>query len=135
MWGALIFLLMFLVIDPATRDFIVAGLEQARLRVAVEAPISYFLLVVLGGSATISALIMALWPKPESERQHHRVIHRYFGAAECDLRPLARRTGAKTRLMLDCARFVWPLSLPSVAGRKRDRALAGFAGLKRLLGV
>src|SRR5215467_12706413 len=82
MWGALIFLLLFLVIDPTTRDIILAGVEQTRLQLAVEAPLSYFLAVVLMGSAAISALIMAFRPHTEKDRRVHHVVRHYQGAAQ-----------------------------------------------------
>jgi hypothetical protein len=85
MWGALIFLMFFLAIAPSTRDVILAMLEQARLRVAVEAPLSYFLLVILGGSALVSFLIMRFWPRAQESRAPVCVVRRYQGQAAADL--------------------------------------------------
>jgi hypothetical protein len=123
MWGALIFLLLFLVIDPATRDIILAGVEQARLNLAVEAPLSYFLGIVLAGSALISALIMAFWPRSENERRVRHVVRRYQGAAQNE-----------SRLPVHPSRYLWAFSSPAV-WFKRMRAVASFACLKRLLGA
>ncbi len=85
MWGALTFLLLFLVIDPTTREAILSGLEDARLQLAVEAPLPYFLLVIVVGSALVSALIMKFWPKTEDKTRRIQVLHRYQGQAASDL--------------------------------------------------
>lgn len=90
MWGAFIFLAFFLVIAPSSRDAILAMVEQARLQVAVEAPLSYFLLIVLGGSALVSALIMKFWPRAEENRTAVRVVRLYRGQAEVDFTPASR---------------------------------------------
>ncbi len=79
MWGALVFLIVFVLIDGSTRDAILSALEQAQLQLAVEAPLPYFLLLVLGGSAFFSALIMALWPRAESRTRRVQVLRRYQG--------------------------------------------------------
>jgi hypothetical protein len=85
MWGALTFLLLFLVIDPTTREAILSALEDARLQLAVEAPLPYFVLVIVVGSAMVSALIMKFWPKTEDKSRRVQVLHRYQGQAASDL--------------------------------------------------
>ena len=84
MWGALTFLLLFLVIDPTTREAILSGLEDARLQLAVEAPLPYFLLVIVAGSALVSALIMKFWPKTKDKSRRIQVLHQYQGQAASD---------------------------------------------------
>ena len=111
MWGALIFLLLFLVIDPTTRDIILGGIEQARLQLAVEAPLSYFLAILLAGSALVSALIMAFWPRTEDERRVQHVVRHYQGAAQSEARVPAHPS-----------RYLWPFFSP-------------LAWFKRLLGA
>jgi hypothetical protein len=123
MWGALIFLLLFLVIDPTTRDIILAGVEQARLQLAVEAPLSYFLAIILAGSAAVSAFIMAFWPRTEDERRVHHIVRRYQGAAQDEV-----------RLPVHPSRYLWTFASPA-AWFKRMRVVAGFACLKRMLGA
>ena len=122
MWGALVFLALFLVIDPTTREIIVAMLEQARLRIAVEAPISYFLVIVLTGSAAVSALIMAYWPKRHNEQQQFVVTRRYIDPVEpAEWRRPRRSASPWVGLALELARYLLPV-----------RVYSGFASLKRL---
>ena len=133
MWGALIFLLLFLVIDPTTRDILLAGLEQARLRLAVEAPLSYFVVVILLGSAAVSALIMAFWPKTQEERVQY-VTRRYFGATDSELRSAAAASESWLHVVLEAARHLLPVRL-ATAVEIRLRDIASLARLKRILGA
>lgn len=131
MWGALTFLLLFLVIDPTTREIILAGLEQARLRMAVEAPLSYFVVIILLGSAAVSALIMALWPK--SQREPVRYVHkRYLGATDSELRQAQEASGSWLQVMLEACRHLLPVRM-AMALEIRLRDIATLAALKRIL--
>jgi hypothetical protein len=121
MWGALTFLLLFLVIDPTTRGIILTGIEEARVRLAVEAPLSYFLMVILASSAAVSALIMAWWPK-KTDPHPAQVTRRYQGVADCDL----HRTDLDLRLAFQAPRSMWQASL---------RLLPGSAILRRFIGL
>lgn len=116
MWGALTFLSLFLVINPTSRDAILGFVEHARLRLAVEAPLSYFLVVVLLGSAVLSALIMAFWPRVVEEPKRIQVVRRYFGPADCDL----DHTRVSGGLMRELVRYLLPV-----------RVWARFAALRR----
>jgi hypothetical protein len=133
MWGALIFLLFFLVIDPKTRDAIIAIVEQARLRLAVEAPLPYFLLVIVGGSALVSFLIMAYWPRVEEKARPVQVIRRYQGQAEADLARMPATPAFGLHQILELACLLLPVR--ARAGCTRVLRHAGFGGLKRLPGA
>ena len=124
MWGALTLLLAFLVIDPTTRDIILAGLEHARLRLAVEAPLSYFLAVVLAVSALVSALIMACWPKAEPEPRRHQVVRRYFGPADSEPRPAVVSPTPGLDLILAVVRYVFSAHLTRAERKRRLRQAA-----------
>lgn len=131
MWGALTFLFLFLVIDPTTRDIILTGLEEARLRVAVEAPLSYFMVVILLGSAAVSALIMALWPK--SQRDPVQYVHRrYQGATDSELLKAQEASGSWLHVALEGCRHLLPVRM-AMALEVRLRDIATLAALKRIL--
>src|SRR5690242_17718113 len=132
MWGALTFLLLFLVIDPTTRAVILAAAEDARLQLAVEAPLPYFLLVIVVGSAVVSALIMRYWPRTEEKSRRVQVMHRYQGRAASDLSKVPE-TPALLQLVSEVASFVVPVRARIACG-KVVRNVSGFAGLKRLPG-
>ena len=134
MWGALVFLAFFLVIAPSSRDVILAMLEQARLRIAMEAPLSYFLVVVLGGSALVSALIMRFWPRVQDNAPPVRVVRHYQGRPEDERIRVPRPPAFGVRLLLD---LVWVL-LPAQARRACQRLLghpSASVRLKRLPGA
>lgn len=133
MWGALIFLLFFLVIDPTTRGAILSALEQARLRIAIEAPVTDFVLVIVVGSALISALIMLYWPRAEEKPRRVQVMHRYRGHAEADLARLPRTPAFGLHQVLAVAYLVLPIRV-RMACVKLLRHI-GFANLKRLPGA
>ena len=133
MWGALTFLLLFLLIDPTTRAAILAAVEDARLQLAVEAPLGYFLLVIFAGSAVVSALIMRYWPRTEEKSRRVQVMHRYQGRAGSDLVKMPE-TPALLQLVLELAGFALPVRARVACG-KLLRNVSGFAGLKRLPGA
>ena len=133
MWGALIFLLFFLMIDPATRDAIIAAIEQAHLRLALEAPLPYFLLVIVGGSALVSALIMLYWPKAEEKRAPTQVMRRYQGQAESDLVRMPRTPAFGLHQLVELA-CLW-LAVRAKAARAKLWRHAGSGALKRLPGA
>jgi len=133
MWGALIFLLFFLVIDPATRDAIIAALEQAHLRLAVEAPLPYFLLVIVGGSALVSFLIMACWPRVEEKPTRVQVLRRYQGQAESELAGIRQRPAFGLHQVLELACLLLPVRARAACARVLRHA--GFGALKRLPGA
>jgi len=130
MWGALIFLLFFLVIGPSTREVILAMIEQARLQIAVEAPLSYFLLVVLGGSALVSALIMKFWPRSVEQGQPMRVVRHYQGSAAVEM----ARTRRGRVTLLEFAWLVLPVRARAICV-KLLRSATGLSRLKRLPNV
>lgn len=123
MWGALTFLLLFLVIDPTTRAAILSGLEDARLQLAVEAPLPYFVLVIVVGSALVSALIMKFWPKTENKSRRIQVLHQYQGQAASDL-ARAPQTPALLQLVSEALGLMLPV-----------RARVACGKLLRLLGA
>ena len=133
MWGALIFLLFFLVIDPATRDAIISAVEQARLRLAVEAPLPYFLLVIVGGSALVSFLIMAYWPRVEEKRTPVQVMRRYQGQAEADLVRMPATPACGLHQVLELAYLLLPVRARAACAKLLRQA--GFGALKRLPGA
>jgi hypothetical protein len=133
MWGALIFLMLFLVIDPTTRDVILGAIEEARLRIAVEAPWPYFLLVIVSLSATVSALIMKWWPRTADKSKRVQVMHRYHGRAASDL-PKTPEAPALLQLVAETASLMVPVRARAACG-KLMRNLGGFTGLKRLPGA
>ena len=116
MWGALTFLLFFLVIDPTTREAILSGLEDARLQLAVEAPLPYFLLVIVVGSALVSALIMKFWPKTEDKSRRIQVLHRYQGHAASDL-GRAPQTPPLLQLISEVAALLVPVRARIACGK------------------
>lgn len=119
MWGALTFLLMFLVIDPTTREIILAGLDRAHLQLSVAAPLSYFLFIIVFGSAAVSALIMAFWPKTQQERTQF-ITRRYQGPAGYELRP-AQAAAQPWLTVVESARHRFPLrAAMAVDGWMRD---------------
>ncbi|HLK46483.1 MAG TPA: hypothetical protein VKT49_00030 [Bryobacteraceae bacterium] len=124
MWGALTFLLLFLVIDPTTRAVILVTLEEARLHLAVEAPLSYFLLVVLGGSALVSALIMKFWPRTQAQSQHVRILHRYQGRTAIEMAESRPAPSLALRLIVELTCLRLPLRARLACGR----VLRSFAG-------
>ena len=134
MWGALTFLLLFLVIDPTTRDAILAAIEDARIHLAVEAPLSYFLLVVLGGSALVSALIMKFWPRTEEKFKHVKIMHRYQGQAATELVEIRPAPPFGLQLVLELTCLLLPVRARAACGRLL-RNHGGFARLKRLPGA
>lgn len=134
MWGALIFMLFFLVIGPTTRAIILDFIEQTRLRFAVSAPLSYFLVVIIAGSALVSALIMTWWPKVEVETPVYRVTRHYLGPADDDVRRAPATLGPWLQLALALARCVLSVRMAaSLEVRLRD--LAASTALKRQLGA
>jgi hypothetical protein len=133
MWGALIFLLFFLVIDPTTREAILSTMEQARLQIAVEAPLTYFVLVIVGGSAIVSALIMACWPRVEEKPRRVQVMHRYQGHAESELAGLPRTPAFGLHKALELAYLVLPMRARMAFRRRRRHS--GFANLRRQPGA
>lgn len=116
MWGALTFLLLFLVIDPTTREAILSALEDARLQLAVEAPLPYFVLVIVVGSALISALIMKFWPKTEDKSRRIQVMHRYQGQAASDLAQI-RQTPALMQLVSELVALLVPVRARVACGK------------------
>lgn len=134
MWGALILLLLFLVIDPTTREVILSGLDDARLRLAVEAPLPYFMLIIFGGSALVSALIMKFWPRVENRPTRVRVMRRYQGLAQAELARMPQAPALGFYQLVAAIRFVVPVRARMACVRLM-RHLGSFAGWKRLLGV
>ncbi len=134
MWGALVFLLFFLVIGPDSREAILRMAEEARLRVAVAAPLSYFLLVVLGGSALVSALIMRFWPRAEDQRPPLQVLRRYQGHAEAEVIQATRYPAFRPEHAVEARWLIWPIRA-RLRCLKLARGVGGFAWLKRLAGV
>jgi hypothetical protein len=134
MWGAILFLLMFLVIDPTTRDFLQSAIEQACLRLAVEAPLPYFLLIVLTGSALISALIMMYWPRTENDAEQTRVVRRYQGRAATDTSIAPRRPAFGLHLVSELACLLFPIRARRACERLW-RNISELASLKRLPGA
>lgn len=124
MWGALTFLVLFLVIDPTTRHMILDVIEDARLRIAVEAPWPYFLIVIIALSASVSALIMRLWPRSEEKFRRVRVMHRYQGlsASEMARNP---KPPALAQLVMETAGLLFPVRARVACG-KLLRNLVGF---------
>ena len=127
MWGALIFLLFFLVIDPTTREAIISAVEQARLQLAVEAPLPYFVLVIVGGSALVSFLIMAYWPRVEEKRTPVQVMRRYQGHAEADLPRMPQSSPFGLQHLFELACLLMP-----VRARVACDKLLQYVGLARL---
>lgn len=135
MWGAVLFLMMFLVIDPSTREFLRSAIEQARLSLAVEAPLPYFLLIVLTGSAVVSALIMVYWPRTEEDPARNQVVRQYQGLTATDQSAMAAQRSAFGLHLV--AELAW-LLLPVRARRAWERLRRDFsdlAALKRLPGA
>ena len=134
MWGAALFLMMFLVIDPGSREFLRSAIEQARLTLAVEAPLPYFLLIVLTGSAIVSALIMVFWPRTEGDPARSQVVRRYRGRAATDFGVVPARSAFGLHQV---AALMW-LLLPVRARRAWERMrrdLADLTAFKRLPGA
>ena len=139
MWGALTFLALFLVIDPTARAAILSAMDEVRIYVAVEAPLSYFVLVILGGSALVSALIMKFWPCVENRPRRVQVMHRYQGQAGCDLARMPRTPTFGLhqiieRMHLERMHLVLPVRA-RMNCLKLLRSLGAFAGFKRLTGA
>ncbi len=68
MWGALLFLVFFLLIAPTTRKAITGMMGQSGDWVSNWAPFSYVILIGLAVAGFISLLLMVRWPKiPEPE--------------------------------------------------------------------
>ena len=132
MWGALTFLLFFLAIDPTTRRVILAALEDARLQLAVEAPLPYFLVVIVVGSAVVSALIMRYWPRTQDQSRRVQIMHRYQGQPASELSKMPEAP-ALLQLVGEVAGFV--VVRARVACGKLVRNVTGLAGLKRLPGA
>ena len=131
MWGALIFLVAFLVIDPTARDLIVGAVEDARMQLAIEAPLPYFLLVIVIGSALVSTLIMKYWPSADNRSRRVQIVHRYQGQAASDLDELRPAPSLGLRLLAELMYYVLPLRA-RMACRRLLGSPTGFAGLKRV---
>jgi len=135
MWGALLFLVTFLAIDPASRDFLRSAIEQARLALAVEAPLPYFLLIVLTGSALVSALIMVYWPRTEEDQSRNQVVRQYQGRAATDSSTTAaRRPAFGLHRVAELAWILFPVRARR-AWEKRRREFSELAALRRLPGA
>jgi len=134
LWGALAFMLMFLVIGPTTRAMILDLLENARLQIAVATPLSYFLIVIVVGSAVVSAIIMAWWPKRQVEPVKYHVTRRYTDPSEAEIHPTPAAPGPWLQLALDLARCVLPVRM-AAALEIRFRDYAASSALKRQLGA
>lgn len=135
MWGAVLFLLMFLVIDPSTREFLQSAIEQARLSLAVEAPLPYFLLILLTGSALISALIMVYWPRSEEDPVRNQVVRRYQGLSATDQSAMAaRRSAFGLHQVAELALLLFPIRARRV-WKKLRRDVSELGTVKRLPGA
>lgn len=77
MFGPLILLVLFAVVHEPTRTFLEALLESVETQVALNAPVSYFLIFILLISALISAWLMNS-RSPEANMRY-RVVRRYSG--------------------------------------------------------
>ena len=126
MWGALIFLLLFLVIDPTTREMMLAGIDDARLRLAVEAPWPYFVLVIVIGSAMVSALIMRFWPRTEDATKRVQILHRYQGRTPTEPSAI-QQTPSFGLLVMELTNLVLPVRARVACGRLlRNRWIRGI---------
>ena len=134
MWGGLILLLFFLVIDPTTRDAIVGALDEARVRLAVEAPLPYFMLVIVSLSASVSALIMRLWPRVEDKPRRVQILRRYQGHSEADLARARQARAFGQHRFLGLAWLIVPVRA-RIGGAKLLRSISGQTGLKRVTGA
>ena len=134
MWGALTFLCLFLVIDPTTREAILTAVEEARVQLAVEAPWPYFLLVIVVGSALVSALIMKFWPKSQNKSRRIQIMHRYQGPAASDLMEIRRAPALGLHPIVELAGLILPVRARNSCGRLL-RNFAGYVSRKRLLGA
>ena len=112
---------------------ILSAVEQARLRIAVEAPVTDFVLVIVVGSAIVSALIMLYWPRAEEKPRRVQVMHRYQGHAEADLARLPRTPAFGLHQVLAMAYLVLPMRVRMACGKLLRHT--GFANLKRLPGA
>ena len=126
-------MLFFLVIDPSTREAIIAAVEQARLRLAVEAPLPYFVLVIVGGSALVSFLIMAYWPRVDEKPTARQVMRQYRGQAEDDLVRIPQRPVFGLNPLLELACLLLPVRARAACAKVLRHA--GMGALKRLPGA
>lgn len=68
MTGAILFLILFLLIAPKTRAFIVGMMGHSGDWLNQYAPFSYAILALIGFAGVISLALMVRWPKvPEPE--------------------------------------------------------------------
>lgn len=132
MLGAFTLLLLFLAIHEPARRAVESLLDTATSRLAVEAPLSYVLVVIILTSATVSALIMALWPPSGGGSTYYRVMRRYL--APDSLRgETEREVAASTlRLMASPRRLLAQFVAASITAAKRFGGRQGFTTWKRL---
>lgn len=80
MTGAVLFLLLFLLIAPTTRNIITHLLGQSGDWITNSAPFSYVVLGAVGVAAIFSFLLMFHWPKvaepenPLAKYKHNEVL-------------------------------------------------------------
>jgi hypothetical protein len=65
MLGAIIFMLFFVLIAPASRDFLGGVLSDTGKWITAWAPFSYMIIAFLVAAAFASYHLMARWPQPE----------------------------------------------------------------------
>lgn len=124
-------MMLFLVIGPTTRQIILGIIEDVRLRLAVATPLSYFLIVIIVGSAVVSAAIMIFWPKTNVEPVQYHVTRRYLGpSGEVDAEPAL--LGPWLQLLLHLAQCLLPVRRAALV-EVRLRDMAASAVLKRQL--
>jgi len=133
MWGALAFLVMFLMIGRTTREFILSFLDHLQLRLAVEAPLSYFLIILITGSAVLSALIMAFWPKTQDEKKQI-VTRQYLGPTDGELRLTPPEVQPLVPSALDVTSPRWHARVPRT-WETWPRDLDARAAFRRVVGT
>jgi len=76
MWGAVLFLVFFLLIAPSTRKILFGMLGQSGGWISSWAPFSYILLALVAVAGVFSFYLMVHWPKtPEPENPLARYKH------------------------------------------------------------
>jgi hypothetical protein len=77
-YGAVLFLITFLLVIPGSRAAIAAWGDQTRLAIVAQAPVSYVALLIMLIAWITSWLIMTFWPSSE-EPARQQLTRRFLG--------------------------------------------------------
>jgi hypothetical protein len=117
MWGALVLLVLFLLINRDDSAILQSLAEEARQRFSLGDPFSNVVIAIMVAAAIASALLMIFRPRLD-EPQRYQVFRRYFGPTCVHLQPAPAAPPLRTRWLR--------VYLATVRGAKRRLGVRGL---------